>query len=383
MNATILVVAYCCLVIGAGYAVLNVIAIITWRLSRRQYTADGSAPITVLKPLYGDEPGLYGQLRSFCRQDYGIFEVVFGVRDSRDPACSIVNRLMKEFPNLPIKLIINPQLHGTNYKVSNLINMLPHASFDLLVLADSDAFVAPDYLKNVTAPLNDPGIGLVTCVYRGVPTQRVWSRLGAMYINEWYLPTVLVAWLFGHQGYVSGQTICLRRGTLREIGGFEALADHLADDYRMGELVRNLGLRIFLSPYPVIGEHHEPSLKAVIWHELRWMRTLRVLQPASFCGLLLTFSLPLATLGILLAASEMHVSASAWTLFAMTVLARLVLHLAHRIQSNSPILIDLWLLPLRDLLIFCVWCASFLVSRVTWRGSVFDIDSNGIMHRVS
>ena len=139
-----------------------------------------------------------------------------------------------------------------------------------------------DYLATVTAPLLDSGVGLVTCMYRGMPTPRIWSRLGAMYINEWYMPSVLLAWLFGHQGYVSGQTICVRRDTLQAIGGLRAVVDHLADDYRLGELVRRLGLRIVLSPYVVKGEHHEPKAGSLIRHELRWMRTLRVLRPRSF-----------------------------------------------------------------------------------------------------
>ncbi len=195
---------------------------------------------------------------------------------------------------MPIELVINPQLHGSNCKISNLINMLPYARHDMLVMADSDAFVGPDYLASVTAPLLDRDIGLVTCIYRGMPTSGIWSRLGAMYINEWYIPSVLLAWLFGHQGYVSGQTACLRRETLQAIGGLRMLANHLADDYRLGELVRRLGLRIVLSPYVVDGEHHEPTYDSLTRHELRWMRTIRVLRPNSFRFLFVGFSLPLA-----------------------------------------------------------------------------------------
>src|SRR5208282_6456912 len=121
----------------------------------------------------------------------------------------------------------------------------------MLVMADSDAFVGSDYLATVTSPLMDERNGLVTCIYRGTPTPGVWSRLGAMYINEWYVPSVLLAWLFGHDRYVSGQTLCLRRDTLTAVGGLSALANHLADDYQLGELVRGLGLKIALSPYLV------------------------------------------------------------------------------------------------------------------------------------
>jgi ceramide glucosyltransferase len=376
-------VGFACLGSAAGYALIAVVATLAWRMQRRGKISRPRPPVTVLKPLCGAEPGLYEHLRSFCRQDYPEFQIVFGVRDASDPACAVVKRLAAEFPSLPIELVIDPLLHGGNLKISNLINMLPWARHDLMVMADSDAFVEADYLATVTAPLLDPKVGLVTCIYRGMPTQRLWSRLGAMYINEWYVPSVLLAWLFGHQGYVSGQTICLRRDTLQVIGGLGPLADHLADDYRLGELVRGLGLKIVLSPYSVKGVHHEPNLGSLTRHELRWMRTIHVLRPASFRMIFLTFSLPLAALGMAAAAAGSSLSAAAWALFATTALARLVLHFVHRLGDHRSAISDLWLLPLRDLLICWVWCRSFFTSHVTWRGNEFDVDADGVMHPLS
>ncbi|EQD43427.1 hopanoid biosynthesis associated glycosyl transferase protein HpnI, partial [mine drainage metagenome] len=151
-------------------------------------------------------PGLYDNLRSFCRQDFREFQLVFGVSDGNDAALEAVRRLRTEFPTLPIEVVTDARQHGSNCKISNLINMIARARHDVFVMADSDAFVGPDYLSIVTAPLRDEAVGLVTTLYRAVPTQTVYSRLGAMYINEWYMPSVLVAWLFGYQGYVSGQT---------------------------------------------------------------------------------------------------------------------------------------------------------------------------------
>jgi ceramide glucosyltransferase len=375
---------------AAGYGLLNVIAVSVWRLRRTPAPAATLPPVTILKPLCGAEPGLYDDLRSFCRQDYPEFQIIFGVRDPADPACAVVHRLEAEFPTLPIELVVNPQLHGTNCKISNLINMLPYARHSLLAIADSDASVRPDYLATVTAPLRDPKVGLVTCVYRGVPTLGLWSRLGAMYINEWYVPSILLAWLFGHQSYVSGQTICLRRDTLRSFDDLHSLADHLADDYRLGELVRGQGLRIVLSPYLVSGEHHEPSLWSVARHETRWMRTLNVLRPLSFRCLFLTFSLPLAIIGIVLVcaassgmAERNAATSAAWLIFAVAGIARLALHLAHRFRDDRPLFSDLWLLPARDLLLCWVWSQSFFTSQVTWRGNVFDVGRDGVMRRLS
>ena len=382
IQALMTVVGFVSLGLAAGYALVTVVAVLVWRMQRRPSKARSMPPVTVLKPLCGAEPGLHEHLRSFCRQDYPEFQLVFGVRDAADPACAVVKRLAAEFPSIPIELVINPQLHGNNLKISNLINMLPYASHDMLVMADSDAFVGPDYLATVTAPLLDHAVGLVTCIYRGTPTTGIWSRLGAMYINEWYVPSVLLAWLFGHQGYVSGQTVCLRRDTLHAIGGLRELANHLADDHRLGELVRGLGLRIVLSPYVVDGEHHEPNFNSLTRHELRWMRTIRVLRPRSFRLMFLTFSLPLAVFGIAAAGPESS-SMTAWVLFGITVLARLVLHFVHRLRDERAPMSDLWLLPARDLLICWVWCRSFFTSHVTWRGNEFDVDADGVMRPLS
>jgi ceramide glucosyltransferase len=368
--------------LAVSYAVLTVVAVLVWRLRRGPDSSRSRPPVTVLKPLCGAEPGLHEHLRSFCRQNYPEFQLVFGVRDAADPACAVVKRLAAEFPSIPIELVINPQLHGSNLKISNLINMLPYARHDMLVMADSDAFVGLDYLATVTAPLLDHEVGLVTCIYRGTPTKEIWSRLGAMYINEWYVPSVLLAWLFGHQGYVSGQTVCLRRDTLHAIGGLRELANHLADDHRLGELVRGLGLRIVLSPYVVDGEHHEPNFNSLTRHELRWMRTIRVLRPRSFRLMFLTFSFPLAVFGIAAAGPESS-SMTAWVLFGITVLARLVLHFVHRLRDERAPMSDLWLLPARDLLICWVWCRSFFTSHVTWRGKEFDVDADGVMRPLS
>lgn len=371
------------LVAAAGYVVLAVIAVLAWRWRGRSGAPLSPSPVTVLKPLCGAEPGLYSHLRSFCEQHYPEFEIIFGVRDADDPACEVVERLIAEFPAIPMKLVVNSQLHGTNNKVSNLINMLPHAHHEVLVMADSDAFVGPDYLAAVTAPLRDRGVGLVTCLYCGVPTSGIWSRLGAMYINEWYVPSVLLTWLFGYQGYVSGQTLCLRQSTLHAIGGLQVLADQLAEDYRLGELVRRLNLRIVLSSYLLNGEHHEPDLSSMTRHELRWMRTIRVLRPRSFLGIFVTFSLPLALLGIMFASGFARVSLVAWSLFGVILVSRVMLHFVHRIRGQRSMLSDFWLLPVRDLLICWVWCRSFFSSRVNWRGNEFDVDADGVMHRLT
>jgi ceramide glucosyltransferase len=377
------IIGFGSLAIAASYAVLALVAVLVWQSRIVTKHSLPLPPVTILKPLCGAEPGLYHNLRSFCQQDYPEFQIVFGVRDLADPALLVVERLAAEFPCISIDIVVNPEQHGSNRKVSSLINMLARARYDVLAMADSDVFAEPDYLATVTAPLTDRNVGLVTCIYRDAPTQRIWSRLGAMYINEWYMPSVLVAWLFGHRAYASGQTLCLRRDTLALIGGLAATANHLADDYQLGELVRGCGLRIVLSPYVLKAEHHEPNVDSLVRHELRWMRTIRMLRPRSFCFIFLTFSLPLAIVGIALSAADRPVSTAAWGLFVATLLARLALHLVHRLGGDRAVLSDFWLLPARDLLLTWVWSQSFFASRITWSGGEFDVAADGTMRTPS
>jgi ceramide glucosyltransferase len=370
------------------YAVLTLTAVLVWQVRRATVRLPQLAdcpPITVLKPLCGAEPGLYEHLRSFCEQDYPQFQIVFGVRDPGDAAIPIAERLKADFPALAIDIVINPQLHGSNNKCSNLINMLAQARHEILTIADSDTLVRPDYLRTVTAPLQDPQVGLVTSTYRDAPTPLIWSRLGAMYINEWYMPSVLLTWLFGYGGYASGQTLALRRSTLEAVDGLRATANHLADDYRLGELIRRQNLRIVLSPAVVVAKHHEPSFKALTGHETRWLRTIRVLRPRSYPMMFLSFYLPLASLGLLLCAASSSLSAAPWALFALCVLARLGVHFAQPLHAGAlrAAFRDLWLIPVRDLLLCWLWGRSFFTSRVTWRGSEFNVDVNGVMRQES
>jgi ceramide glucosyltransferase len=374
-----------CLAIAAIYSILTLTAEFIWRIqaARTESRLGAQPPVSILKPLCGLEPALYQDLRSFCLQDYPHVQMIFGVRDPADPALEVVKQLIAEFPALAISVVSDPRLYGDNFKNSNLMNMLEVARHDILVIADSDARVGADYIEKVTAPLRDPKVGLVTCVYRGIPAPGLWSRLGAMYINEWFIPSVLLAWAFGHENYASGQTLCLRRNTLEAIGGLRQIANHLADDYRLGELIRAAGQKIVLSNYEVQTQHHEPSLESLASHQLRWMRTLQILRPRSFRFIFLSFSLPLALLGMMLATRGASVPAGnvASTLLELTVGAQLLLHWAHRRPNNRAFFLDWLLIPARDFLLCWTWLRTFFVSRVMWRGREFDVDAQGVMHR--
>lgn len=334
-------------------------------------TTEHWPPVTILKPLCGSEPNLYECLRSFCTQDYPCFQIVFGVHDSADAALASVRRLQLEMPTQDIVVVIEPRLHGSNHKVSNLANMLSAARHPILVLSDSDVSVDAGYLRRVTAPLEDPTVGLVTSLYRARADDIAWSRLLAQFINEWFMPAVRIAQLFGSASFTSGVTIALRRQTLAHLGGFDAIANVLADDYWLGERTRRLGLRTVVAEGIVDTLVAEPSFRALCRHEVRWLRTIRSVQPRSYIPLSISFTLPVAGLGASLAGAN----AAALGLLAVAIAARLLLH-----HLAAPRFMP-WLVPGGDLLAFALWCWSFASRRVRWRAALFAVARDGSMQR--
>ncbi len=361
-----------------GYAAIAVFAVRLRRNSRPR-TAAGLRPVSVLKPLCGAEPELYHCLRSFCEQSYPGLQIVFGLQDPADPALGVVSRLRAEFPGLDLEVVVDPRRHGASAKVSNLINMMSAARHEWLVLADSDVRVPPGHLAAVAAPLAEPSVGIVTCPYRGLPVARrgrtgIWSKLGALFINDWFIPSVRVGSLFGSRDFVSGVTIALRRSTLEAIGGFPAIADQLADDYRLGELSRRRGLSTLLSEVTVDSWVDERSFARLAEHELRWLRTIRAVRPGGYAGAGLTFSLPMAALGCALAAGTpltLGLLAGTWGL-------RLVLHFASgREARGAGPWAALWVVPLGDLLALLLWCWGFAAREVTWREARYRVARDG------
>jgi ceramide glucosyltransferase len=261
--------------------------------------------------------------------------------------------------------------------------MYAHARHDILVMADSDTWVGRDYLSAVTAPLADPEVGLVTCLYRAVPTAGLWSRLGAMYVNEWYVPSVLLVRLIRWRLYAFGQTIAMRRDTLDAIGGLKAASDHIADDYVLADKVHEIGRRVVLSPYMIHVQQHEPDAASMTRHELRWMRTTRILRPRSFYFMFISMSLPLASLGLALSAAADQIYAVAWSLYLITAAARLGLHFVQRPAfepgAGRSTWLELCLLPVRDPLICVIWLWSFRSYRMIWRGAEFEVSADGTM----
>lgn len=364
-------------IVAASLAYTTVALARVAALSRyRAPPARALPPITILKPICGLEPKLYDNLRSFCAQDYPEFQIIFGVRDVQDSAIQVVERLIREFPERKASLVIDPRVIGSNYKISNLANMMREAHHDILVIADADSRVGPRYLAELAAAFADPSIGAVTCLYRGTPKgNRLPDRLGAMFINEWFLPSVLVALLSEPLEYCFGATMAVRREALEAIGGIEALASYLADDHMLGRLVTARGYKVALARHIVEITIDEPNLKALILHELRWARTMRTVRPFGYAFSFLTDALPLSILVGL--ATGLH--ESGLVLIALAFLLRILMHFVARASLGSGDLVRPWLVPVRDLMTFAIRAASFVGRRVEWRERSFSVRADGQM----
>jgi ceramide glucosyltransferase len=330
-------------------------------------------PVTVLKPLHGDEPLLEAALATFFTQDYPDYQLVFGVDDVHDPAVAVVARLRQRFPAADVALVVCEALHGSNRKVSNLINMIGVARHDWLVIADSDVHAAPDYLSSVVAELGRPDTGLVTALSVGLPaTESLQERLAASQITYGFLPGVLMARALGRQDCL-GITMALRRETLDRAGGLEALADHLADDNVLGGLVRAQGLTVRLATTLPATTVADKTLAAGFEHELRWARTIRTQAAAGYAASVLQYPIAWACLAAILsggARGMVLVVALAWATRGLAgwQIDRMLRPLARGSGYVRALRSPFLLFPLREAMSVAVMVASYRTRRVVWRG---------------
>ena len=338
-------------------------------VARRLHETAPASPITVLKPLHGDEPMLEQALESFCRQDHPDFQIVFGVQNPADPAIAVVRRLQHRFPQLALDLVVSAEQHGPNRKIGNLINMLPAARHDILVMSDSDIHAEPNYLRAVSEALHRPGVGLVTTLYGGIPSDGTLARrLAAAQVNHNFLPGVLMSRLLGRQDCL-GATMALRRDTLAAIGGLSILSPHLADDSALGQAVRAEGATIAIADTMTRTTVSDASLGAMYAHELRWGRTVRSVEPLGYA--LSSIQLPLfwATLAVLAAPS----AGWSWGILAGVWIWRAgAAHIIDGAVRSQPVL-STALLPLRDWISAVVMLNSFRGGTVAWRGHVISV----------
>lgn len=358
--------------LGALYLLVAVFAV--QRFARRAPAVPASRPpVTILKPLHGEDPGLYENLYSFCVQAYPTVQVVFGVRDPLDPAVAVVQRLIAALPAADLALVVDPAVHGTNLKISNLINMMAAARHPILVIADSDMRVVPDYLDQIVGGLLAPGVGLVTCLYAGRPFVRnLCSMLGAGFINHGFLPAVLVGQLTRAWPGCFGATMALHRETLRQIGGFARFRSQLADDYGLGVAVVEAGFAVALSRYIVEDTLFEPDFAALLRHELRWARTIRSIAPLDYAGSVITYPVTFGLLSVLFSGLSWPAIAVLLAVLGLRLIVARMIDKAFAL-ARQP----LWLVPLRDALSFGLLIASFCGKTVKWRGQAFRLSSDG------
>jgi len=356
------------------YALLIVFS--AWRARRlfrmgRTLPDDMTPRVSILKPVRGLDRASYENFATFCRQDYPEYEVVFAVSEESDPATEVVRRLIASHPGRSIRLLIGAPELGSSSKVNKLCRLAREARHDLLVISDSDIRVTPGYLKAVVAPFRDPRVGAVTCLYTGSSDGHLADDLEALGIATDFAAGVLAAWTLEGVRFTLGATMATTRERLREIGGFEALVDYLAEDFQLGHRMAALGYRIVLAPYVVSSECAAGTRRNYFQHQLRWAITVRHSRPWDYAGLLLTQGLPWAVA----AASIGPTSAVAAGYIGAYLTLRIVMawSVAAWALGDDRVLKRWWLLPLRDALAFAVWAAGLFANRIHWRGHDFVV----------
>lgn len=337
--------------------------------------AEHAPGVTLLKPLSGDEPGLEANLRSFFEQDYdGAIQIVFGAHNPSDPALKTVERLQEKYPGRDIQLVVNPHIVGLNPKAANLANMLPHARHDILIASDSDIRVPAGYVRTLVAELEQPNVGAVTCLYRGESRGNLWAELESMSIDYQFFPNAVAGTSMRLARPCFGSTIALKRTTLVDIGGFGAVAEHLADDYEMGRAIREKGYDVKLSSLVVTHVCSESTSIDLFRHELRWAKTIRLLNPWGYTGSVITHPFPLALVAAWLTVSPLQ----GFVLVAAALSARLwvVWRVRSVVGSQAG---PLWLLPVRDMMSFAIYFTSFFGNSIYWRGNRYLTGADGVL----
>jgi len=357
---------------GLAYSAAEIAGMRRFR-NRPARAVQAQPPVTVLKPLHGDEPQLYENLRSFCRQSYPRYQVIFGSRDERDPALEVARRLVRDFPEADLCVVAGGSApHCVNPKVENLQGMIGQAKHGIIVVVDSDIHVGADYLSAIAGVFSDPKVGAATCLYAGVPAAGTVTELGAAVVNEHFMPSVLVADIIEPLTYCFGATMAVRRDVLDAIGGFAALGAHIGDDFMLGKLVSDSGFRVALCPYVVRMTVADADLSALWLHHVRWQRTVLAERPRGFAGSIITYTLPLATISALLSRTPV-----AGTILAAAVALRVMVHEEARKTFAPEIELSPWLIAVADTFAFATWLGAFFAKDVTWRDRHFEIEQGG------
>jgi ceramide glucosyltransferase len=355
----------------AYYAVAILAAIRFFRRERAKALPDFTPPVSILKPVCGVDFASYENFSSFCRQNYPDYEILFCVNEMSDSAVPLIQRVMADFPAQQIRILSGAEQLGSNRKVNNLALLAREARYEVLVQSDGDVRVGPEYLREVVAPFADPAAGLASCFYRGLAQPNLWAEMEAVGATSDFFAGALVAdWMEGVT-FALGASVATTKTWLKRSGGYQALADLLADDYEIGNRVHIAGGKVLLSREAVWTMYPAQSFRGFWEHQVRWARTVRVVRPISFFGLIVTHGLPWALLAALVAPASWI---SAAYLFGYLVL-RLAMAWTVGVWGVADEILrrKLWMVPLRDAIHFAVWLAGFASNRVKWGEAEFEI----------
>lgn len=338
------------------------------------FASNFTPPVSILKPVCGLDREAYKNFVSFCRLDYPVYELLFGVLDADDPVIPVIKKLQRDFPDCPIRLLVGAPAVGTSPKTNNLSRLVREAKYDLLVINDSDVRVEADYLRDAVAPFCDPQVGAVTALFRSITEGDFASDLDAIGVPSDSSASTLVAQKFSRIDFALGWTMATTKQRLKEIGGFEAMADYHSDDFTLGNEISKRGYRIALMRKPVWMVFPREGLRQFLKHELRWSITLRNIRPVGYLGIAMTFGLPWAILAALVSRSTVG---SATYLFAYLFLRLTMAWTIGAWGLDDPVVRKkLWLVPLRDAAGFLVWAAGFFSNKVSWRGKEYRVNKN-------
>ncbi len=372
-----------CIAGAIAYYLIAVVAGLHWfrdRAKQRSLGAGYVPPATILKPVRGADADAYDNFAGFCRQDYPEYQIIFGVHDRDDPVVGIIERLIRDFPDHDIELLVSEVEIGLNGKVSNLENMYGKVKHDVLLIVDSDIRVGTDYLRRVIAPMQREQVGMVTCLYRGTNATTAGGLLENIGLSSTFGPEVCASRMLEGIAFALGSTIVMRRELLESLGGFRAVADYLADDFLLGNMTAAAGYEIVLSDYVVEHVAGPVTIRAMLRHQLRWSRSIRISRPWGYRGLILTHGTAVA----LLALPAWHFSPFAWSLLGLTLVVRFlpVIVIGVYGMRDRVLLRYLWLAPLRDLINFGVWMAGLAGDRIQWRGENFRVLPGGKLAKI-
>ena len=339
-------------------------------------------PMTLLKPVHGAEPGLEADLATFFEQDYPEYEILFCARTATDAGLETARRVAARFPNIKAKFLATGGAPDyINAKVASMELMEAEAAYEILVVSDSDVRVTPDYLRAVALPFADEKVGAMCCPYRGVAAEGgLWARLEAVGMSVEMTSGVLVARMMEGMQFVLGPTMAFRRGVIRRMGGFKVTADYCADDFVLGSETFKLGQTVALSTHAIDHMVINSSFWSSMKHQVRWMKSTRFSRPKGHFGTSLTFSVPFGVLGLVAGALLGHVwwgvALLAWSVATRLAMAVAVGGMVVRDRSWFGLLV---LYPVRDLMGFGFWAASYFGRKILWRGKVFELLPGGRM----